>query len=222
MRTIWCIIFLLIATTSYAQKYLKHDERNYIILGIEGGLALCDLRSDEVESDYYYSRTLWTAGMIAGFNFNSKCAIISGIYYDKKGAGRDMVFSDSSGNEIGEGKIRENFEYVTLPLLFRYTFEGNLFFINAGAFASMLVNQEFDADVPGEGNVTIERTDDYQQFDFGISAGLGISKELGSNWILSAEIRDNFGLADVNDNSYGIKPLYTNMICLKFGVGYLF
>ena len=125
------------------------------------------------------------------------------------------------------------FDYITIPVSFRYTLNRKLnYHINAGPYFSYLVKQEFVYEFEDMGTFSLEDSRDFLEFDFGISAGIGISKNLGTNWLLSLEVRENLGLADIYDpvpeDGYVIYQdtesltMYTNAISIMIGAGYRF
>ena len=224
---ILCLIILLIAPLILnAQDSIKttFSEKNYIITGIGGGMGFSDLHGEKLDKDSYKPLQFWPFGLELSFHFNPECAIVTGVFYEKKGGIMEIMFTDNTGYEIGEVDIDFKFDYLTIPLLFRYTLNGKInYYINAGPFMAKLLKQEWEFDHPDLGHVKTDATDEYQPYDFGITAGIGISKNVSSRWIISAEVRDNYGMKDIIN--YGYDPGYTletNSISILIGAAYRF
>ncbi len=233
MRNFIIACLLLFSMVANAQDSTKASRKNSILVGIESGPAFSDLRGHDIEKDELMTKTYFSVGVYTGYNFNSKFSLITGLYYDRKGAKWDLD-DFLEGDEIfGDFKAWEKFNYLTLPLYFRYTRSCRRinFHINAGPYISWLMKQESVMEFDEAETFIYDDKENYKDFDFGVSAGIGISKNLGSKWLLSLELRDNLGLTNIYDpveeedfiyEDAEKFTLYTNSINIMVGAAYRF
>jgi len=137
------------------------------------------LRSNnDIIRPYPESTTGFFAGFSAGlffqYNFPKIVSIRTGIAYERKGGkgiSEYYYYHSQAGEEI---KIRDNYDYLTFPLLVRATFGKKFqFFVNVGTYFSYLIKCTH---VNLLVNVnTIDYTSYHKRFDTGISTGLGFS-----------------------------------------------
>ncbi len=104
--------------------------------------------------------------------------------------------------------IRKEFNYLTIPLLVRGTFDDELQLKNnwnvygyAGPYYGYLVSAKNHVNTVGsEENTDI--TDDSVKDDWGVVLGGGVSYKLKNGWGLFSELRYDMGLGKIdNDNS---------------------
>ena len=133
--------------------------------------------------------------------------------------------TDAVNNHVDKVIVRSNFDYLTLPILFRVHGGKKLrYFFNAGPFVGLLLQQTFV--VKSELNPTTveDNTANDLPFDFGISSGFGLSLPIQPTFALSLELRNNLGLANVSAapirNGGSIKTNSTNLLIgFSFGIG---
>jgi opacity protein-like surface antigen len=212
---------LLIAVSLYfiAANGLR-SQSNGVYLGAEGGAGLATLRGD-----LYDNRSpllSYSGGVFVQYNCKRVFSIRTGWYYDLKGTGfetRAMVDSLRFVNVRAKSK----YNYATVPLLFGFRFgENTSFFVNVGPYAAFLLKQT--THVPPVEDAPVVITDDTRFFrntEFGAALGLGISYPVDNRLVLSAEIRNNLGLTEINDNYISeSKSVRTNVVNLMLGVAY--
>lgn len=142
----------------------------------------------------------YSGAIIYQYAFSTRYALQTGVMYENKGATLNTTFL---GADI---KARADYHYVGIPVLFRVHFmpERKLRpFVNAGGFATYLVNEttytrtEFGGDTENDHS---SNTGDFRKFDAGVAGGLGLDYLITNNMHLDFEVRDNLGLMNIDDS----------------------
>jgi hypothetical protein len=216
MKSIFTIIIVTINLAANAQF-------NRLDLGIQGGVGLATLRGNSTIYGAHNPRMGYAGGLFAQYNFTPHLALRSGCYYERKGSAIELTIIDITGTEIGILRGKENFDYLTVPLLFRFSFGKKLqYFVNAGPYIGFLLKQtEYTEPFQSIPEMTNDLTDNFKKNDFGASLGVGFNYMLNDNFVFSVELRNCMGLNDIsalpliNDGS-----LKTNALSLLAGVHY--
>jgi len=212
------IVLLAIATSSFAQQ-------TKIETGIFGGIGLRNLRGNDILKKNNTSAPGFAGGLSFQYNFSEKIALHMDVTFDKKGAVAHVDQLDSNGNSVGKITTHSNFDYLTLPIMLRYTLHKKVdLFIEAGGFAAYLLKQNFVVKQNDTGKVVVDNSYKDKPLDFGISLGIGLCIPIKERLALNFEIRDNFGLFNVSDvpvhNNGTIQTNNTLLICgLVFRLG---
>lgn len=211
-KTIYLFVISCFLNSAYGQQ-------NKFDIGIEGGPSRIFL-SGNSDLDNYNKPTMgFSAGIIFQYHYSGLISLRSGVSFERKGTSSDKTINDNDGNVISNIPVRSNFDYLVLPLLVRATIGNKInYFLNAGSYFGFLVKQ---TDLYENPKATINSTDLDKQFDWGITAGLGIIIPFKSKCLLSFEVRNNFGMFNVN----GIYPndswtINTNSANLLIGLAY--
>jgi len=200
-------------------------QQSHFSIGLEGGPDYADLRGNSVLQNNLKGKIFYNAGIAVNYHLNSRWEIKPGVYYETKGAKMDIELTNNIGTTIGEVESREIFKYFTIPLLVRFSINSRInYFVNAGPFISILHKQTWKMDkIEGYPKIDIDNTEYYKPLDYGITFGIGVSKNVCNNWNLSLELRDNLGLADVSEPVDGYETtIKTNTVSLLLGVTYKF
>jgi opacity protein-like surface antigen len=196
------------------------SQSNGVYLGAEGGTGLATLRGDLYND---MSPLLsYSGGVFVQYNCRRVFSIRTGWYYDLKGSGIETQARVDSLRFVNV-RAKSKFNYATVPLLFGFRFGENMsFFVNIGPYASFLLKQT--TYVPSVEGAPVVITDDTRHFrntEFGAALGLGISYPIANRLVLSAEIRNNLGLTEINDSYItDSKSARTNVVNLMLGVAY--
>lgn len=138
-------------------------------------------------------------------------------------------YGDAGTGITGSGKVTRHFDYLTLPVLARFTFGQKAhFFFNTGLFAGISTRQveirEGTMKYPSQGGtITYYKTtshsiEDFNPIDFGLVGGIGIEVPLKKKWNISMEMRDNLGLiSSILRNNYSLR---TNTLTMLLGISY--
>ena len=216
-RVLLALALLFAAAISFGQ-----DHR--LELGIEGGPSRVSLRGNAFTEDFYEADFAFSGGLSLQYNLTRHFALRTNLHFDRKGAAADVLFTDNTGATIADSRLRSGFDYVTVPLLMRLSFGDRFkFTANAGPFVGILMMETETADIPGDGPFEFDNTEAYEQVDFGLSAGVGVTRSVGAHFILSAELRNDLGLANVS--AYPVVDdgtIKTNSTLLLVGVAYAF
>jgi len=219
MKYVFLIAALLISTFSFAQQ-------NRITLGVEGGITVANLSSDDIYfKDIYESRTGYAAGIAFQYNFPKVISLRTGLMYELTGTSFDVTFTDNSGNITGQTKLKDNLDYLVVPLLLKVTLGDKInFFANAGPYwAALLQRTEVlkDAIVTSTGKEIneIDLTDDTEKTDFGFSAGVGAAAVFNERIVISLEARSNMGLSNIAPSGSEVN---TRTILILAGVAFKF
>jgi hypothetical protein len=214
------VLTILLVSSAYAQT-------DRLELGVQSGVNITSLHGENFSR--YFAWHFSAIGSIrAQYHFNDAFSIVSDIAYESKGCkGVNLKLLNNEGTSIGSNYSFEYaIDYVTIPLLFRYSAPRSAFFINAGPYLGYLLKY-----TENMGTYTIDRTNDMSKMDWGASLGLGLSFHLSDNVNLSFELRNNFGLANIyqNNNAYQtsavrpafeINPITTNSTNVLMGISY--
>lgn len=230
------LLILLFISANSAQA-----QTNRLNIGLELGGNLSFFRDKTNYGQWQYSATSnvgYTAGLAFQINLSSHLSLQTGVIYDqKKYSFKNTYFhSDPYTIETATRKTANKFEYITLPLLVRATFGEKVhFFVNAGAFVSVLTSQytSFESEsssqhTGGSYNTSQEKgtfsdLDDYKRLDYGLVGGIGIGIPIKKRWYLTAELRDNLGFCDIRLDKTGFfneSSLKTNSMGLIVGISY--
>jgi hypothetical protein len=208
-------IFVLSITVSFLFSSELKAQINKFEFGVEASPSFTFLKGSRIEK--YYNGTLGFSGSITfQYNWGKRIALRTNIAYERKGGEGEFDFTDNYGASIGKGVVNLNFDYLTIPVLVRYTFGKRVkYFINGGSYFSYLIKQTLvfkGANSDGESN----NTSSYNRLDVGISLGIGLQYPINEKLILSSEIRGNMGLANALPNG----DLKVNSVNLLLGIAY--
>jgi hypothetical protein len=219
-RKIVCFILLLAAQSGslFAQKGVWSA-------GIEGGPGLSLIYG----SQSVYSQSTFSLAGAAGIfgeygfarNFSAKVA----LHYE-----RISTRTNNYSTMLPPGGVLQyNLDYISLPVLVKWSFGGRIrFFVNAGPCVSLLL-QESLWHLPENGSKSkvAEEKEAYLPVNLAVMA-----LPVGKNLLLSLEVRNNLGVinirssvSDFEHTSYfsGAEPIgYTNSTLLLAGVCYRF
>jgi hypothetical protein len=214
-NTLIALAFIAIgAASTHAQTSNRYD------WGIEGGPNLNTFRMSA--NPFFDPKPLvaGSGGFIFQYNTKKILSFKTGFSFQRKGYQiKDLYFTDNMGNYIGSGKMVVTLDYITLPLLVKASFgKKTQFFINAGPYAGFLLNEKSRA---FNGNKVVDEdniTGDANRFDFGVTGGIGIAVPIKESWRIHAEVRNYFGLTNLDESAFS--DVYTNTTDLRVGVVY--
>lgn len=143
--------------------------------------------------------TSFNAGIYAKLPLTDAIAIQPELLYSRKGA--ELVYD----NVFAEGTAKFKLNYIELPILLKFNLTDN-FNIHAGPYFAYLI----DAQVTNEtddGTFDFEDNydnDDFNKFDYGLSAGVGLDFES-----IGIGVRYNYGLQTVGKDRDFAGTTYT-------------
>jgi hypothetical protein len=179
-------------------------------------------------------------------NIADRLSVQVELNIETKGTESDYIFydtRDTSKQTLTNPKtVKQNFTYVVVPVLVKYTTEekNNIsFYGEAGPYMAGLFGLRFDGEVSRDNDMSNKKKevrkyrDDYSGFDFGISAGAGINYRLPFGGRQQpfrgfANVRYNLGLNNIgqmkektNDiPEFMLEDIKTNTIGIGIGLSY--
>ncbi|MFG6685449.1 porin family protein [Mariniflexile sp. HNIBRBA6329] len=176
-------VLLLFGLTSAANAQVTEAQTPQF--GIKGGANFSNLYTDDVDDNNVL--TSFNAGIYTTFPLNDFIAIQPELLYSRKGS--ELVYD----NAFASGTAKFKLNYIELPVLLKINLAKNLN-IHAGPYFAYLV----DAQITNEsdsGSFDFEENydnDDFNKFDTGIAAGVGIDLDK-----VGIGLRYNYGLSTV-------------------------
>jgi hypothetical protein len=195
-----------------------------INVGIEGGGGFRYFRGNSIV-DKENSILGYSGGLIFQYNFSKIFSFKTGITYDRKGWGQNVTITNNSGMFLYKTIAKLNYDYLIVPLLVKASFGNKIkYFVNVGPYIGYGVNNNFF--ISGEGFRPDEngdnKFDQTLKYDLGISSGLGIQYPINDKIRISIEIRNNYGMLNINKRKYSsIYSFYTSSTNLLLGVSYV-
>jgi hypothetical protein len=213
-------IFLLVSVSVFSQQN-KWD------VGIIGGPSITAKRWTKLKSYAPNPGVGFYAGVSSQYNFNKNFAIHAELAFDQKVTKDNITLTDQNGSEIGDAKIINQLNYLTMPILFRASVGNNVkYFLQTGPYLSYLLNSTYKSlsDNP-QYSFNQNITSSNPAMDFGISAGLGIVVPVKEKFAISCALRGNYGLVNIlyktgKNGSSGHLKQYNESINLLVGVTY--
>ncbi|WP_445457784.1 porin family protein [Flavobacterium sp. HNIBRBA15423] len=185
----------LLLTTSLAVNAQSKDSNAEF--GFKGGVNFSNMYTEDVDDNNVL--TSFNAGIYAKLPLTDAIAIQPELLYSRKGA--ELVYD----NVFAEGTAKFKLNYIELPILLKFNLTDN-FNIHAGPYFAYLI----DAQVTNEtddGTFDFEDNydnDDFNKFDYGLSAGVGLDFES-----IGIGVRYNYGLQTVGKDRDFAGTTYT-------------
>lgn len=184
----------------FISLFTARAQNGGIEIGAVTGLNISSLHS-EIFNRFFDWRYTVVKSIQINHTLSEKWSIVTGVNYESKGCkGTDMKLLGIENTSLGSDHTFDfALEYVTFPLLVRYTDDRFPIFINAGPYFGHLLNYTETFDI-----IVLERTADVKENDFGLSFGAGAVFALTDEINLSVELRNNLGLVNVkqSDETY--------------------
>ncbi len=197
------------------QLFSQDNNTKKIKLGINVGTNSFDLNKDHF-FDKYEKRIGYSFGISLEYRLNKKFSVITNLNYDRKIMQlENFRYREIDGNDYtATDKLK--FSYLNVPLILRY-YVLNRAFLDLGGFYNHSLNIENDTSVneTGESTTLWEHQNVIKKNDFGISIGIGYKFKFSDRNILSIELKDELGLANIaNYPNTSLTELKTNTIKL--------
>lgn len=206
-------LFIIYSTTCQAQV-------NKFNIGIEGGPSIIFMRGNEIIKSYQKASIGYSGGIFFQYNFKKILSLRTSISYERKGSVSSKDYFYIVGASFTNTPIKNNFKYLSMPILLRATFgKGLQYFVNAGPYFGYLIQQNFTSEeLPTRDNTSV-----YKRLDLGLSLGLGLIVPIRKKFSFSFEVRNNLGLFDTSDAPvYGGGTIKTNSTVALLGFAYKF
>jgi hypothetical protein len=169
-------------------------------------------------SDDYDPRLSFSTGINVERFINPQFSLKSGLNFERKGSKEHVLLTDDFGKLIGNREIKENSDYLILPILISTYTNGKIkFYVNAGPFLGFLIKNKtiFSAvgDLPKQ---TITSNANMKRIDLGLSFGVGLRIPLSNVFLFDLGIINNKGLLNTNK----IESIKTNSYGFQLGIKY--
>ncbi|PIY03078.1 MAG: hypothetical protein COZ21_10825 [Bacteroidetes bacterium CG_4_10_14_3_um_filter_31_20] len=215
-------IFLTFAMTANA-----FGQKSNFYVGIVGGPSKTFLNGFNYTEEPQKPILSFFYGLYLQNKISNIFSIRTDIQFERKGALYSGTFYYSTNPyffsiDTAHYTSYSHMDYITIPILLSTTIDKKIkYYLNTGFYAGYLMKQESIYHATAYYPDTIRKnTDDYQMFDYGISAGIGISIPINNLILVSFEIRNNWGLYDImKDDRFTMK---TNSLNLRMGFVYTF
>lgn len=217
-------IFFAFAITTIAS-----GQKSNFHVGIVGGPSKTSLIGFNFTNEPQKPILSYFYGLYLQNKISNIFSIRTDIQFERKGTLYTQTFYYSPNpNYPGFGLDTAHYtsyyhmDYIIVPILLSTSIGNKIkYLLNTGFYAGYLMKQESIYHATAYYPDTIRNnTEDYQMFDYGISAGIGISIPLNSLILVSFEIRNNWGLYDIMKDVRN--TMRTNSLNLRVGIVYTF
>jgi len=155
----------------------------------------------------------FTGGVSLQYNFSGRFGFKTAINFERRIT--KVATKSTEFNVVSvDNRHHARFDYITIPLMARITWvdKGKFYYFNAGPHLGYLFRQVNDFN----GDIT-DNTAVFNNFDVGLSLGVGSMFPINKNLYLTTEVRNNLGLRDMLNTDNSIK---TNAVNLLAGIVY--
>jgi hypothetical protein len=147
-----------------AQTNSSNDESHF---GVKGGVNFSNIISEDIDDNNVL--TSFNAGVYGTFPVGDILSIQPEILYSRKGG--ELTYD----NAFATGETQFKLNYIEVPVLLKVNITDNLS-VHAGPYVAYLIDAQVKNDANGNA-IDFEDTynnDDFNKFDAGISAGIGL------------------------------------------------
>jgi hypothetical protein len=212
------LLAITLSTTAFAQDY-KYE------LGMQGGPNLTKMRfTFTALQSTTHPQVAGGGGLFLQYNINKTFSLRIDPTLDRLAttSGKNAL-TDANGNIIRYDDLHYHYDYLSIPLLFRAGIGHKVrYFLNIGPSFNFLLNQKLIIKGYDPKPIITNNTNQYQAFNFGIVTGLGIAIPIKERFSLSFELRNNYGLSNINKNTDKSFSIKTNSTSLLIGFAYKF
>ena len=174
------VILVLLFTS-----FFSNAQESNLKFGVKGGVNFSNLSKDNAEDNKMLTGV--NLGLFAKLPITNSIAIQPEIYFTTKGS--KLTYN----NVFVDGTANFDLNYIEVPILLVLNVTDN-FNVHIGPYASYLVSSKVKnvSDISFYNFESNINSDDFNKFDTGIAAGVGIDMRA-----LSIGLRYNFGLIKV-------------------------
>ena len=190
------ITLIIIIAVSITFSFPAPGQFRKFSTGIEGGFNLSSLRGNPYYENHHDFRAGPAGGVFIQYNLNKTLAIKTGVYFETKGSKFEAIAGDHT--IIFHGK--NNLDFLVIPVIVKAGAGEKLYFsVNAGFYYGCLLRQ---TETISEDIILYDplilRPDYFKKSEIGILAGFGIACPIKQKFLVSLEMRNNFGLNDIS------------------------
>lgn len=214
MKFLLPFVTIFICSSAYALQ-------NKFELGIELGPNISTIRGSSLINSRHDPRIGFYVGASLQYNLSKHLSLRTGLGFERKGSSGESVVIDNSGTTLGTIHHLSNFDYLSIPILIRYSIgKRTKYFIGLGSFIGILLRQmDHNDGRPNFSKTSNNGTANFQSFDAGLCGEIGVSRPLSKKINISAQVRNNLGLLGLNIGpTFENKRIKTNATALLLGL----
>jgi hypothetical protein len=217
IRTL-CLLVTTIPLFLHAQYY-KFEA------GFEAGPAIGKFWSNSMTPKHFITDVNYSQGFFFRYHVKKNWSFQTGVYNDVIGTHDYITIKNNLGEPAGRATLRREVDYVTVPVLARFTFGNRIrTSFTAGTFFGYALQHRLETDF-GDHVETTVMTNQINRFNTGIILGAGIEYSIFKQCNLGIEMRDQLGLSNLDPNG-SLSYFRTNslqlMIKMSYRFGYVF
>ena len=169
-------------------------------IGVQGGLNLSNITNND-----FIDNTKWRNGIITGLNyefrFPGNLLIGADLLYIQNGFRSDLILTDEDGNILDKSAIKDNFDYLNLPIKFGYEIGTKKIkgFGKIGINTSMLLKAQTIIPYLDDG---YKLTNDVSKFDLGGIIEIGAGYEINDNFEIVSLVGYRHSFTTLTSPSY--------------------
>lgn len=185
-------ILLSLCSLMFTAMLFSQDQK--LEIGIQLAPSITSLWGNSMINQQN-SRLVISPRITLDYYLNQNFALNSGLAFERKGTKSKTTAVDSMGWPIGDVAFKINYDYLTLPLMATYTFDGKVkFYLGGGTFLSYLISaksiiNEIE-DYPEQTENHIETT---KKIDLGLSFIGGLKIPVADKLLIDIGLREYFG-----------------------------
>lgn len=221
-------IYSVMAALALSLAFSTAKAQTGVELGVTVAPGIAAIYGNNDVEDALGPRFSFAAGGTFQYNFTPGLALHTGLIFERKG-GFDRSEYTFFGNTVVT-RTTVNFDYLTVPILFRATFlpeGGPRLFVNAGPYLGFLLSQSTVIhsrdENDNEDKSKTRNTNDYKAFDVGLALGVGVKIPIADRMNLGLEVRDNLGFFNYSESNADNDRLKNNsllfLVSLNFVMG---
>ncbi|WPR70243.1 porin family protein [Flavobacterium sp. NG2] len=194
IKSLALFAFSLGAAVTTVHGQVNNGEAQF---GIKGGVNFSNMYTEDVDDNNVL--TSFNAGIYATLPISKFIAIQPEVLYSRKGS--ELTYD----NVFAAGKAQFKLNYIEMPILVKANLTKNLN-IHAGPYFAYLVDAQVK-NISDDGSFDFEdnlNNDDFNKFDAGLSAGIGLDFEN-----IGIGARYNYGLTTVGKERTTAGNTYT-------------
>jgi hypothetical protein len=208
-------ICFLFSSVVYAQF-------NRFEAGVEAGPAFGKFWSPGT-STFYTIRTSFIHGTYFKYNPVKNFGVQTGVYLERVSTFDPVIFVNNDGDMMGAGTVGLNTDYVTFPLIGKFTVGKQLRAnFSLGTFFSYMLRHAVTVDygsVFPYGVRTTDYTNLVNRFNTGLCFGAGVDYVFFNQLVVGIEMRNQLGLYNLSRSTEYFR---TNSLQLLFRLSWQF
>lgn len=213
--------FLLAALLPFiaaAQEGISGNNKN-LRIGINAGGTLTSITNEGADVADFDSGINFMVGASLEVPFAKQFSLLANINYERKSFNRDVIDDfdpdfDPIATSTSTIKYKARLQYITVPVDIRFYIDTKKkFFVNAGPYVAFYLDDTFK--LGDDKLLEYEGDSNFKTAEFGVNMGIGGRFKMNDRSNLTIELRDNFGLTNINDypeDSYHMNTNAFNLI----------